>query len=90
MRRFSLMIALLSGFVALPFAAHAQDDDTDTMDPVMDGLPEGVPNEAREASAFGLETAREARELGDRDPEAGREFGRETAERAQRLGNPDD
>lgn len=92
MRRFMMMIALLFGFAALPFAGHAQDggdmDDGDTMDPVTEGLPADAADEAREASEFGLETAREARNLGDGDAtDAGRQFGQDTADRARNLGN---
>lgn len=85
MRRFTLMIAFLFGLAAAPFAAHAQEEDT--MSPVSDAdstLPEGADDEAREASKFGLDTAKEARGLRDRDPaEHGRDFGKKTSDGAR-------
>lgn len=84
MRRFTLMLAFLFGLAATPFAVHAQDED-DSMDPVTEGLPDDADDEARQASEFGLETAREARELGDNASEAGKDFGKATAEDARNL-----
>lgn len=88
MRRFTLMIAFLFGLAATPFAAHAAEpmDNEDSMDPVTEGLPDDADDEAREASEFGLETAKEARELGDNASEVGKDFGKATAEDARDLG----
>lgn len=93
MRRFPLMIALVLGFASLPFAAHAQEEEEpDSMDPVVDGLPEGAADEAREASEFGLETARQAREdgraFGQGQAEAAREGGDVGRGRPDEAGNP--
>lgn len=79
MRRFILMIALLFGFAAMPFAVHAQQEE-DSMDPVADGLSEPqVSPEGAEHSAVGLDTARDARDRG-------RGFGEDQAEAAQQGG----
>lgn len=90
MRRFTLMLAFLFGLAATPFAAHAQqvvdDEDDDSMDAVTEGLPDDADEEARKASKFGLETAREARTLGDNASEVGKDFGKATAEDARDLG----
>lgn len=90
MRKSIVTIALLFGFAALPFAAVAQDEETDSMDPVSEGLPQEAAEEGKENSEQGLETAEEAREdgreFGESQSEAAREggkdFGKDRAEEA--------
>lgn len=92
MRNWLVLLMFALGLSTLPMTASAQEETEETMEPI-DGAEEGaeenmltLPEEAAEEghinSAFGLETANQARQQGA-------EFGRQRAEEAQVGSRPD-
>lgn len=92
MRNWLVLLMFALGLSALPMAASAQEEAEETMETFDDAeegaeenmltLPEEAAEEGHINSAFGLETANQARQQGA-------EFGRQRAEESQAGSRPD-